>query len=390
MPTFYNFTENGVVYNFDDVFVPSEYFQEGGLYVWGNASNGVLGNGINSNTNFNIINTNVGIGINWKAVETSARGSMAIKSDGTLWVWGANSLGQLGLGYAGSAISTPTKIDNNINWKTISYYSSDFTNDTPDHAAAIKSDGTLWVWGNNSLSQLGLVGIASTNKPTQVGLSSEWRETKTGFRTTIAIKKDGTLWITGSRNIPGSATTSVFTQVGTSNDWKTAEAGINYAYAIKTDGSLYRWGNLAREGDISANSISTSPVQIGNETNWKQISCIDYTMAVKTDGTLWARGSNTDGQLGLGPSVGVTTEFIQVGSSNNWKRVRVNSSNSSNYTLAIKTDGTLWGTGSNGSRQLTSLVGTGGTTIFTQISTKTNWKDISCGSVHNLAITYEN
>lgn len=43
MPTFYNYTENGLVYSFDDVFVPADAFRQGNLWTWGSGSFGVLG-----------------------------------------------------------------------------------------------------------------------------------------------------------------------------------------------------------------------------------------------------------------------------------------------------------------------------------------------------------
>ena len=103
-----------------------------------------------------------------------------------------------------------------------------------------------------------------------------------------------------------------------------------------------------------------------------------HTLAIKEDGTLWGTGNSRSGQLGSG-SYYYTTIFTQIGTDTDWKNI----AGGWYHTLAIKEDGTLWGTGIGGT------FGTGDTTnrkVFTQIGTDTDWKSIGCGAFHSMAI----
>ena len=95
----------------------------------------------------------------WTAVSTGYAHTMALKSDGSLWAWGNNSSGQLGLGDT-TERDTPTQVEPGSSWKAVSA-GYDFT-------LAIKSDGSLWAWGDNSDGQLGLGNTTETNTPTEV------------------------------------------------------------------------------------------------------------------------------------------------------------------------------------------------------------------------------
>ena len=144
------------------------------------------------------------------------------------------------------------------------------------HTVAVKTDGTLWAWGNNSNGQLGDGDTTDQwSSPVQVGTDTHWASVAAGFDHTVAVKTDGTLWAWGS-NSNG--------QLG--------------------DGATDQW----------------SPVQVGTDTHWASVAAGNAsTVAVKIDGTLWAWGSNWIGQLGLG--VGDMTDRwspMQVGTDTNW------------------------------------------------------------------------
>jgi len=105
-----------------------------------------------------------------------------------------------------------------------------------------------------------------------------------------------------------------------------------------------------------------------------------FSVAIKTDGTLWAWGLNAYGQLGDGTTIKKLVP-TQIGTDTNWASVAAG-----NYhTMAIKTDGTLWAWGYNGNGQL----GDGTTTIKvvpTQIGTTTNWVAVDAGGIHTVAM----
>ena len=133
MPTFYNFRENGLDYSFDDIFVPADLFRDGNLFTWGGGSNGRLGN--NSTTNVSTPVTTSSGGANWKQVSSGNSRTSAIKTDGTLWTWGAGSDGRLGNAVTTGSISTPvTTFAGGTNWKQVDCginYTAALTYDDP-------------------------------------------------------------------------------------------------------------------------------------------------------------------------------------------------------------------------------------------------------------------
>lgn len=133
---------------------------------------------------------------NWSSVSGGGRGchTLAIKADGTLWAWGHNTSGsyisgQLGLGSTRDK-DTPTQVSTATNWSSVSCGDS--------YTLAIKTDGTLWAWGYNFFGQLGLGGkITFEDTPTQVSTTTNWSSVSCGIKHTLAIKTDGTLWAWG-------------------------------------------------------------------------------------------------------------------------------------------------------------------------------------------------
>ena len=274
---------------------------DGTLWLWGRNTVGQLGD--NTITQRNSPVQTITGGTNWKQVSGGYFHTVAIKKDGTLWSWGYNYSGQLGLGYYAAlnkGNSSPIQISGGgTNWKQVSggVY----------HTAAIKTDGTLWTWGHNTWGQLGQGTTANTNVPAEtISGGSDWNIISCGFHT-AAIKTDGTLWLwgrndTGQLGINSIANTSTPVQVtGGGTNWKQVSGGVYHTAAIKTDGTLWLWG-LNSFGQLGINSTAntSTPVQvIGGGTNWKQVYCGAYhTAAIKTDGTLWTWGRNNVSQLG--------------------------------------------------------------------------------------------
>ncbi|MFM7855059.1 MAG: hypothetical protein ACKO96_24820, partial [Flammeovirgaceae bacterium] len=124
-------------------------------------------------------------GSDWKEVSIGSGFTIALKTNGTLWAWGNNNYGQLGLGDTASR-ATPTQVGTATNWKSVS---SGYT-----HTMALKTDGTLWAWGENGYGQLGLGDTAQRNTPTRVGTDTNWKLISAGNTNTLATKTDGTLW----------------------------------------------------------------------------------------------------------------------------------------------------------------------------------------------------
>jgi alpha-tubulin suppressor-like RCC1 family protein len=389
MPTFYNFTQNGVTYSFDDIFVPAEMFRDGTLFTWGNGTNGRLGDATLTSVSTPV--TTFAGGNNWKQVSAADNHTAAIKTDGTLWIWGAGTGGQLGNRAISGNRSTPvTTFAGGNNWKQVS---AGFV-----HTAAIKTDGTLWIWGNGSNGQLGNAVTINVSTPvTTFAGGNNWKQvSSSGSFYTAAIKTDGTLWTwgAGSNGLLGNAdTTDRSTPVTTfagGNNWKQVSTGDFHTAAIKTDGTLWTWGyaSSARLGTNDTTPNRSTPVTtFAGGSNWKQVSAGGaFVAAIKTDGTLWSWGLGSNGRLGNGATSGSrSTPVTTFAGGNNWKQVGAGSQ----HTAAVKTDGTLWTWGSGVNGRLGNGVTTG--IISTPVTTfagGTNWKQVSGGVTHTVATTY--
>ena len=393
MPTFYNFRENGVDYSFDDIFVPADLFRDGNLWTWGNGDSGRLGNASFSLTNSTPSTTFAG-GNNWKQINAGSFHTVAIKTDGTLWTWGRAARGRLGTNFSSPDISTPsTTFAGGNDWKQVSGGS--------EHTVAIKTDGTLWTWGEPSFGATARIQVFLTPVTTFAG-GTNWADTATtnpedlytlscGVRYTAAIKTDGTLWTwgRGSNGQLGDATIiSVSTPVTTfsgGTNWKQVSSGNDHTAAIKTDGTLWTWGNgvSGRLGNAQLTDRSTPVTTFSGGTNWKQVTAgTAHTAAIKTDGTLWVWGLGSSGQLGTGTLFNRSTPVTTFAGGTNWKQV----SAGGNHTAAIKTDGTLWtwGRGSNGQLGDATIISV--STPVTTFSGGTNWKQVSSGNDHTAAI----
>jgi alpha-tubulin suppressor-like RCC1 family protein len=349
----------------------------GALWAWGANTSGQLGLGDVTNRSSPV---QVGTDTNWSSVSASISSSfvLAIKS-GQLWAWGYNGSGQLGLGDA-TARSSPVQVGTDTNWSSVSAGGS--------HTLVIKTTGSLWAWGINTSGQLGLGDTTARSSPVQVGTDTNWSSVSAGGSHTLAIKS-GALWAWGSNTngrlgLGDVTNRSSPVQVGTDATWSSVSAGGYHAMAIKSPGSLWAWGNNITNGRLGLGDVTnrSSPVQVGTDTNWSSVSAgSQNTLAIKTTGSLWAWGSNTSGQLGLGDTTARSSP-VQVGTDTNWSSV---SAGSSSFTLARKTDGSLWSWGSR-------TLGKSGVLIIqnvsspVQVQTATNWKISPSGQAHNAAL----
>jgi hypothetical protein len=351
------------------------------LWSWGNNNQGQLG--LNNYT-YKSSPTQIGTGVAWANTSIGQQHSAATKTDGTLWTWGRGAEGQLGLGTT-IEYSSPKQVGTGTTWSSVVV-----NNTGTGFTAAIKTDGTLWLWGRNNYGRLGTT-YGHKSSPAQVGALTTWSQVSLGHTHTAAVKTDGTLWTWGldSYGALGLSVLSPYinspTQVGTGTNWKSVSLGPSFMGAIKTDGTLWLcgYGVYGRLG-LGDSTNKSSPVQLGTDTNWSMISCRYYaTLATKTDGTLWAWGNGSRGQLGLNDGANRNSP-VQVGTGTTWNKV-----SSGGHSLAIKTDGTLWAWG----RQRLGALGlnNSGNYVYVsspiQVGTETNWSTISAALYTSIAIT---
>jgi alpha-tubulin suppressor-like RCC1 family protein len=366
--------------DFEDYYVRADYFRSGNLWLWGA---NFYGFGDNTTAAKSSPVQTIARGSNWKQVACGQFYTAAIKTDGTLWTSGDNTQGGLGDNTLVNKISPVQTVAGGTNWKQVS--------GGQQHTAAIKTDGTLWTWGLNGNGQLGDNTITKKSSPVQtVAFGTNWKSVACGLYHTVALKTDGTLWVWGinykgvlGENSETSRSSPIQT-IAFGTNWKNIACGAYYSIAIKEDGTLWTWGHnsFGQLGDNTTASKS-SPVQtIAGGINWKiAANGGRHAAVIKTDGTLWTWGWNGYGQLGDNTRTGRSSPVQTITFGTNWKQV----SNGYMHTSATKTDGTLWTWGRNNSGQLGDNTIINRSSPVQTVAGGTNWNQVSGGGGYTTA-----
>ena len=255
------------------------------------------------------------------------------------------------------------------------------------YAGSVRTDGTLWMWGHNGPGRLGLNDNAQRSSPTQVGSDTTWAKERgsngpkfaTGAKTTFAIKTDGTLWSWGYCN---------WGELGQNNSvlnksspaqipgttWRSVSSGRYHSVATRTDGTLWTWGSNG-DGYLGQNNEVrySSPTQIPG-TNWNKAYAGNLaTAATKTDGTLWVMGKNNEGQMAQNNKDVSYSSPTQIPGTT-WEEAHVGESE----MFGIKTDGTLWAWGYNNDGTLgqNNAHPTGTVSSPIQVGSETDWDSV--------------
>ena len=243
--------------------------EDGTLWGWGANSSGYLGVG---DTSERLTPTQIGVATDWKEVVLGAEHALAIKDDGTLWAWGENYEGELGNGASGTTELAPIQVGVATDWKKI--YAGEF------YSFAIKTNNTLWAWGYNDQGQLGVGNTVDRTSPTQVGVATNWEEVSlfpNNGSYAIARQSDNTIWSWGANDIGelglGNTTpTNSPLQIGADADWSGISMGYYFAYALKEDGSIWSWGEN-NNGQLGTGDfvIKLSPTQVTTSNLYKKV-----------------------------------------------------------------------------------------------------------------------
>lgn len=261
----------------------------------------------------------------------------------SLFITGVISSGQGGLNDT-VARSSPTQLGSTSD----AYKVAHISNST---GFFIRQDGTLWASGANSGGALGLNDVVNRSSPVQVGALTDWAAVGGDQQFCIATKTDGTLWSWG-RNADGAfgdnSVNNIYrsspVQVGTNTDW--ARPLTSQPGCTKTDGSLYMWGsnNTGRLGQNDGFAIPrSSPVQVAGTwaSGEKWTNSEQYTLAIKSDGTLWAWGDDNNGNLGQSVRNIDRSSPVQIGALTDWTSVSTGTGNS-RLVMATRSNGTAW------------------------------------------------
>jgi alpha-tubulin suppressor-like RCC1 family protein len=363
----------------------------------------------------------------WSQVATSGfvQHTAAIRTDGSLWVWGRNDYGQLGQNDT-VVRKSPIQVMTGTSFTTVTTGTGN--TDGVAYTIALTTDNRLFAWGAGQNGVLGTSDTINRSSPTQIGSAYVWAKLYGGGNASMAKTITGELFAWGlntygsifsndtvSRSSPvqittlgasGLQATSSPIQVGANSNWATVSAGEINSTGLTTSGTLFVWGS----GITGANGDSTtvarsSPVQL-TSLSYSQVAAGSSYFVTIVDNApyfgkrMLATGYNAQGQLGINTVVassnlvGVSTMMasnasspVQVGSSGvNYRSSPVQIGTDSwyemaaggNHSLGINSSGSLFGWGYNQNGQVGDS-----TTINksspVQISSTTAWVDVEAG-----------
>jgi alpha-tubulin suppressor-like RCC1 family protein len=263
----------------------------GTLWAWGKNYSGELGDYTTYDTSSPV--SVVGGFTDWCQVSAGGSHNLGVRSDGTAWAWGNNSYGKLGDGFATFAFynyetcefidcvsnrSSPVSVVGGFtDWCQVSAGSY--------HNLGVRSNGTIWAWGDNGQGQLGDYTIYASSSPVSVvGGFTDWCQVSAGAIHSLGVRSDGTAWAWGNNGQGqlGDYTTycssSPVSVVGGFTDWCQVSAGGYHSLGGRSNGTLWAWGcnNFGQIGDGTSTYYGgdrSSPVSVlGGFTDWCQIS----------------------------------------------------------------------------------------------------------------------
>ena len=337
----------------------------GNVYDWGSNVYGQLGNSSNTDITSGATPLSGMTGV----VEVSAGAffTLVLKSDGTVWSFGDNSNGQLGNDTTNSS-NVPVQVLGPLGQ---GYLSNVIAISAGAHlGVALKSDGTVWDWGINSVNSLGSLGDGTYNDsyvPVQVRdpandgyLTGIVAIASGGASFNMALKSDGTVYAwgyggNGELGNNGKANSNLPVQVlgplgtGYLSNILAIAAGNDQCLALKSNGTVWAWGDDG-EGQDGDNSPGTSanlvPVQVSGLTGITAVAGgDDNSMALKSDGTVWTWGDNSFGELGNG-SITPGISYVPV-QATSLSGVFISIASFWRHNMALKSNGTVWAWGDN-------------------------------------------
>jgi len=308
-------------------------------------------------------------GNDWSRLNASCVATHAIKCDGTLWAFGSNQWGNLGIGTRATCNQyySPVQVPGTT-WKQV--------HSNCVHGAGVKCDGTLWAWGDNGHGKLGVCCITCPYfgtcctpvcfDPANWACNNGWRPC-CSCNTTVCPSFSSPV------QIPG-------------NNWICVSTGAHQTIALKSDGTMWGWGHN-NHGQVGVTNLAdiVCPVQLCG-SGWIDIAGSSYKhFARKTDNTMWSWGHNPHAELGTSDFANKSCP-VQIGSATNW--IKLASSGTGNHHWgAIKSDGTLWTWGYNPHGELGNCSnGCMCCPVQVGAATSTYWRDLAVSHHNTVAL----
>ncbi|MEW6758348.1 MAG: PKD domain-containing protein [Acidobacteriota bacterium] len=318
--------------------------QAGTAYAWGKDDYGQIGTGVPVQRTLpvQVADTDpyvhLAAGIYW---------GMGLKADGTVWAWGSNGHGVLGNGAYGGASGTPQAVPGLTGVVSIGA--------GPLHALAVKTDGSLWTWGNRDGNKLGRTCSPFTcyANPGVVGGLPPVIQACGGYNHSLALAADGTVWAWGGNEYGelGTGNTDPYpspVQVPGLTSVVSIAAGWYHSLAVRSDGTLWAWGgNFAGQLGDGTTTTRLSPFQVPGLADLAFVAAgTSHNLAVLENGTLYAWGSGNYGKLGLGDTSGQTSPTLSPLAG------VVSAAAGEEHSVVVKADGSVWVFGKNDVGQL--------------------------------------
>lgn len=269
------------------------------------------------------------------ALSANSQHTIALKKNGIVYVWGDDFFILKKLGWNGSNNVGKYEVNGLNNVSKV--YAGEINN------FVLKKDGTLWAWGSNEHGLLGIGDLENKGIPIKVNIDKVI-QISTDYLHTVFLKSDGTIWLCGIKNSSGNYCVQKPITIEKFYGVKSIASSSLISAALKDDGSVWIWGyNRFIKLEKDPKEYNLKPKQIKGLKDIISIGVGDsFISALKNDGTVWALGGNTMGELGDSTKSDQSVP-IRVPVLENIQEI----SSGYNYTLALKNDGTVWGFGND-------------------------------------------
>jgi len=246
----------------------------GTLWGWGSNGSGQLGD--NTITNRSSPVSVAGGLINWISASAGGSHSIGVRVGGSIWAWGNNGQGRLGDNTITNRSSPVSVVGGFTDWVSASAGGA--------HSFGIRVNGTLWAWGSNDSGRLGDNTTTSRSSPVSVvGGFADWVSVSAGDSHNLGVRTNGTIWAWGDNGQGRLGDNSVVNRsspvsvVGGFTDWISASAGDTHSLGVRANGTLWAWGSndSGRLGDNSTASRSSPVSVVSGFTDWISASAGD-------------------------------------------------------------------------------------------------------------------